>query len=368
MKRFITALFLSITLLCAIGLMFANFAPLVNPQEFWFFTLFGLAFPVLLIFNIYFLLHWLYYRKIYFIIPLLLLIFSFNNAKKLIAVNENIKADEKTTAFKILSYNVKNFEIVNVKSKLDVRKKIADFVVNENPDIMCFQEFYTKDNSKFENLKYFDENLNFDYNYFNSKFNFKKVHHFGVATYSKYPIIHQGQVIFQNSNYNSCIFTDVLIDGDTLRIYNTHFQSFKFKKDEYDLARDIAKNLNQISTIDQEKIDATKSVIKKLKTAYEKRSEQTSLVARHIKNAPYKSIIVGDFNDTPVSFTYQTFDDFMYDTFSKAATGFGGTYNGNLPPFRIDYIFSDKDLKVYDFKVLDAEFSDHFPISAELSF
>jgi len=348
--------------------MFANFAPLVNPQEFWFFTLFGLAFPILLVGNIYFLFHWIYYRKIFFIIPLLLLIFSFNNAKKLIALNENVKANEKTTSFKILSYNVKNFEIENAKSKLDTRKKIAKFIVDENPDIMCFQEFYTKDNSTFENTKFFDEHLNFDYNYFKAKFNFKKVHHFGVATYSKYPIIDQGQVNFQNSNYNSCIFTDVLIDGDTLRIYNTHFQSFKFKKDEYDLARDIAKTVSKINNIDQDKIDATKSVIKKLKIAYEKRSEQTSLVARHIKNAPYKSIIVGDFNDTPVSFTHQTFADFMNDTYSKAATGFGGTYNGNLPSFRIDYIFSDKDLKVYDFRVYDIPYSDHFPISAELSF
>jgi len=368
LKRLINTLFLALTLASAIALMFSNFAPLVNPQEFWFFTLFGLAFPVLLLVNAYFLLHWLYYRKIYFIIPLLLLIFSFNNAKKLIAINENVKATEKTTTFKILSYNVKNFEIINVKSNLDIRKNIKQFIINEDPDFMCFQEFYSKDNSKFENSKYFDDNLNFDYTYFNSKFNFKKVHHFGVATYSKYPIINQDQVPFQNSNYNSCIYTDVLIDGDTLRLYNTHFQSFKFKQDEYDLARDLTKNLNQINKIDQKKINATKSVLKKLRDAFEKRSEQTSLVARHIKNSPYKSIIVGDFNDTPVSFTYQTFDEFMNDAFTKAATGFGGTYNGNLPPFRIDYIFSDKELKVYDFKVIDVGFSDHFPISAELSF
>lgn len=361
MRKVVSTLFLIITVLCAIALLFANFAPLVNPQEFWFFTIFGLLFPLFLFLNFYLFIHWIFYKRIYFLIPLLVLVFSFNNAKKLFSFSDLIKPNEKTESFTVLSYNVKNLDVYNAKSKVATRKKIKELIIKEAPDLLCMQEFYTKDNSDFDNLNYFDEHLDYNYKYYNSKYNYKNVHHFGVVTYSKYPIIKQGNVKFYNTDFNSCIFTDVLIEGDTLRLYNAHFQSFQFRSADYE----VAKQINNIEKVD---IEATKSTLKKLKNAYIKRSEQTHLIAKHISNSPHKAIIVGDFNDTPVSFTYNVFSKTMTDAYLAAGAGLGGTYNGPLPSFRIDYMFSDKKINIHEFKVLKNNLSDHYAIKAKFSF
>ena len=58
-----------------------------------------------------------------------------------------------------------------------------------------------------------------------------------------------------------------------------------------------------------------------------------------------------DFNDTPLSFTYQLFNTNLVDAFRNTSSGFGSTYSGYLPAGRIDYIFHTKTLNSAKFEI-----------------
>ncbi|MDO9612922.1 MAG: endonuclease/exonuclease/phosphatase family protein, partial [Bacteroidota bacterium] len=104
----------------------------------------------------------------------------------------------------------------------------------------------------------------------------------------------------------------------------------------------------------------------KFKDALIKRAEQAATLRQSISESPYPVIVCGDFNDTPVSFTYRTVKGDLKDSFTQSGKGTANTYNGKLPSFRIDYILYSPNFTSFNFKVSNLNHSDHFPISCDL--
>jgi endonuclease/exonuclease/phosphatase family metal-dependent hydrolase len=77
-------------------------------------------------------------------------------------------------------------------------------------------------------------------------------------------------------------------------------------------------------------------------------------------------ILCGDFNDTPASYAYHLISTDLLDAFVENGNGFGRTYAGKFPQFRIDYIMHSKDLKCTKFTRSEETLTDHFPITAYL--
>ena len=50
---------------------------------------------------------------------------------------------------------------------------------------------------------------------------------FGLATFSKYPIINKGSLEFKNDRSNHCMWSDIVCKSDTLRVFNTHSRIYK---------------------------------------------------------------------------------------------------------------------------------------------
>ena len=96
--------------------------------------------------------------------------------------------------------------------------------------------------------------------------------------------------------------------------------------------------------------------------------EQLKELLPKINSSPYKNIICCDLNDTPISYAYNQFNNYYKDAFTISGLGVGGTYIGNIPLLRIDYIWHDKDLDSKNFKTHREEFSDHRPISVDILF
>ncbi|MEO6882777.1 MAG: endonuclease/exonuclease/phosphatase family protein [Bacteroidia bacterium] len=347
-------------LIVAIALLMAYLAPLVSPGICWIFSFFGLAFPILALLNILFLCYWIVLRKNIFLLSFFILIFGFGELSNFFQIRlfpTEKKVSSKNIFLKVMSYNVRLFDLYNWSHNKETRDKMFDLLKAENADIMCFQEFYTDDTKKFRTL---DTIVKFqDAKYFHVYYTktVKGVYHYGIVMFSKYPIVHQENITFTNTANNICIFSDIKVNNDTIRVYNMHLQSIEFAPSDY-------KYMDALSTTTEtENIQNSKSIVRHLKNAFVKRASQVDIIKASMNKSPYPIIVCGDFNDPPASYAYHTINANLEDAFKESGSGFGKTYNGSFPSFRIDYIMHSKSLSAYDFKIIHKNYSDHYPIT-----
>jgi endonuclease/exonuclease/phosphatase (EEP) superfamily protein YafD len=93
-----------------------------------------------------------------------------------------------------------------------------------------------------------------------------------------------------------------------------------------------------------------------------KRSQQVNVLAGHVESCKYKVIVAGDFNDTPISYTYNRLMRSLEDSFQDAGNGIGSTYRGPLLGLRIDYVLHSKGLHANSYLISEAGASDHRPV------
>jgi endonuclease/exonuclease/phosphatase family metal-dependent hydrolase len=232
--------------------------------------------------------------------------------------------------------------------KNTTQEQIADFINSENPDIICLQEFYTNDKVT---EKLFASLLG-EYKYHTVFYSVqRKNSSYGVATFSRYPIKITLEIPFENTA-NAAMYTDIDVNGKIVRVYNVHLQSIKL-------------NINRLLSGKNKGIDEIEEASSRLRTAFVKRAGQVDIMAKHIDVSPYPVIICGDFNDTPVSYTYNQIRGNRLDSFCEAGKGMPSTYRLSVVPFfRIDYILHDRIMESLTYSVHKIDYSDHYPISS----
>jgi endonuclease/exonuclease/phosphatase family metal-dependent hydrolase len=342
------------------ALLLSYLSVYVSPEKLWVLAFFGLAYPFLLIINFGFVVFWIYKKRKTFLIPLIAILLGWTYLASYIQIplkKQNTNTEAVKNKFNILSFNVRLFDLYNWNEGDNTSGEIFDFINTNEFDFICFQEFFTKNKGELSKRSIL-EKLNKEYSthiiytYEGDNYNY------GIATFSKYPIINRGIINFNNSS-NSSIFTDVLINKDTVRIFNNHLQSIRFNKNNYSFIT------NSKVLKDEEKIKEIKDISYRLRDAFIKRASQAKILSNHIKNSPYPVIVCGDFNDVPVSYTYRKMRGELNDSYLEAGKGFGTTYMGKFPSFRIDFIFHSKDIKCVNFNIPDVYLSDHFPVTSE---
>lgn len=274
--------------------------------------------------------------------------------------------EENTTGSElhIMSYNVRLFDLYNTihENSFKTRNNIFKYLKERNPDVICFQEFYHQDApSEFitrDTIKHLLSTIDL-----HERYAFKKSGHqnFGIAIMSKYPIIEKGNVAFpaDHSTANYCIYTDIVKNKDTFRIYNVHLQSIKLQKDDYAL---FDENNNSAA----EQSSNIFKLIQKINRAYPIRAEQAEIIMKHVENSKYPVIVCGDFNDTPLSYCYNQFNARLTDAFRNTSKGIGSTYAGKIPVGRIDYIFHSQLIGSRDFVIQKEVLSDHYAIDCKV--
>lgn len=228
---------------------------------------------------------------------------------------------------------------------------------------MCLQEFYTSESNNIYRLNNLDTLLKLQKakNVFTEyTTTLRNTDHWGGAIFTIYPIVNKGTIKFEGPSNNLCMFCDVKINNDTVRIYNLHLQSIHFKKVDYKFLDDLKNNK------ETEELVNSKNIFIRLKTAYIKRAKQADLVAEQIASSPYPVIVCGDFNDTPSSYVYHMVSENLQDSFIESGSGLGQTYTGKFPSFRIDYILHSNKYKAKNFYIIEKQLSDHYPICCYL--
>jgi endonuclease/exonuclease/phosphatase family metal-dependent hydrolase len=320
----------------------------ISPEFFPYVGLLTLTNPLLLLINVLIFLGLVLAKRKLAFLPLLAILAGWKYIG--LTVQFNIPK-ETTNQLSIMSYNVHLFDYHRGSPDAALINRNLVKWIKENPsDIKCFQEFYQDYTTPSKNnLKLLAIEEGYDYSYQVIEGNVSK-RSFGMAILSKYPVVNEGKV-FENKRNNGVIFADIKIDRDTIRIYNAHLESMSIDKDNLTNLEGIKENYRE--------------TLRKLKNGQVTRASQMSILKEHMDNSPHPTIIVGDFNDVPYSYTYFSLRKNLANAFEKAGRGFGFTYNRVLFFLRIDNIFYDPSFEILEFKThREVDYSDHYPISA----
>ena len=304
-------------------LLVSYIVPKVNPEFFWYISLLGIIFPLLLILNTLFAVYWIISWKKYFWANVVIITLGLSHIDKIVANQknqidyeelselQNNKKHQFDQLINIMTYNVRLFNQNENLNDDKIENKILDMVKEEKPDILCFQEFNLTEKTK--------EIFNL--------FNYKRNNDNKLQILTNYKVIKSGYI----QSKNICIYNDIVLN-DTIRIYNIHLQS---------------------------------NWVKTMKYSYQKRVNEAIKIKKHINKSPYPVIICGDFNDTPISYTYSQLKNGLLDSFEESGIGIGNSYV-SIPTLRIDYILHSKEYKSYNYKKNKYKLSDHYPISCDI--
>lgn len=351
---------LLLNVVAAAVLAISILASYISPAMAWGIALIGIGYPYILVVNILFGLYWIVLRRKECLVSLVVIALGYPNLQNQLRLGlfSNPQVDPHQ-AFKLMSFNTRLFDVYDWTGQPDTKQRIFNLICTENPEILCIQEFYTSTKRPgFNNLEAMEGVRERSFAHIAYTATRHGTDHWGIATFSKYPIVRKGSILFNEVTNNLCIFTDLKIGNDTVRVYNAHFQSNRFRREDYEFLGNLKKQ--------KEKLMASLNIINRLKSGSIKRSNQVDVVAAHIRNSPYPVIVCGDFNDPPSSYTYNRLSHNLKDAFVESGRGFGNTYNGLIPLLRIDYILHGKKLKSTDFKVTKENLSDHYPVSCRL--
>lgn len=352
------AMVFMLTVFAVIGLIAMSLSvvcPYVNPNGFVWLAFFGLAFWEIFLFNvlIFILLLLMWSRKVW--IAVLALVISIPGVSKSFSFGSK---EDSPDSFKVMSYNVHNFDHVNKEvEKEDFANQVVNIVREQSPDLLCCQEFAAFKNgvSRPQCIEDFAKSSGFSYVYYNRKSNYG-----GNVIFSKWPIakVSEDSGFGQENVYGVMVSVDAGERG-SFYLANVHLLSYMLTDDEIDMLVRPSDRHVSLDTIGM-------TVGRKLKLAYGKRAEEIGRVLQGMPPVTGPVIVCGDFNETPMSYVYRQMQKAGFtDTFTKVGWGIKPTYAGRLPLLRIDYIWANDKVRPLCFHRHRVKASDHYPIILE---
>ena len=367
MKKIFHLVMIISNIIVAISLLMSYLCVVIHPITIWWIGLFGLAYMHLLVVNLFFVVFWIFSnKKKIFVISMATILIGWPLLGRNIQLfGKKLPENEKQNwNLKVLSFNVQGFIQMERIQSNGMYLNLFDFLREKDADIICMQEFavyswnnkLSKENihKQFDKTPYYHIELTADGATGNH-------YQFGIATFSKYPII-RNKLIYTNGSANACMYSDLLIGSDTVRVFNIHLQSVGFQHEERSLLHNVIKR-----EYGKSDVRAIKGIIRQLSLSSFKRAQQVEVLCSHMEQSPYPIIICGDFNDPPTSFSYQKVRGNRKDAFIEAGSGLSTTYHiGHKAFFRIDCVMYSDDFKSYNYESPRVHLSDHFPVMCRL--
>lgn len=347
-------LFVVAALATSSALMLSYLANFMSPYTYWYIAFLGLMAPLLMLANIVFLLILGIRLSRWAIVPLVAFVLGIGYIGEFIQVSFVTKYDKEerssNSEIKILTYNVHGFTKYSSGGHLSSMDSIARFVNEQNPDVICFQEFQLMNAEDHELIV----NLFSRWKYRVTSYIVDDAYHkWGLAVFSKLPL--KGAVAIKFSDReNSSMYVDILLREDTVRLFNNHLQSTQFN------------NLDKKALREEAPEQAARVVGRTLRDNYKVRVFQADTIRAIIDQSPHPTVVVGDFNDTPISYVYNKIRGDLSDTFCNKGEGYEYTYKRLMKLFRIDYILHSKSMKTLTHDSPDVPWSDHNPVVSKI--
>ena len=255
------------------------------------------------------------------------------------------------SAIKVMSYNLRCFFPDNIADDYTT-DSIAAFVKRFNPDVICFQEFLLNSRAMRER---FDSLLG-DYR----KTVLDAVHP-PIAIYSRFRIADSGRVAYMDADSlpsGKGMWADLLVGSDTVRVFNVHLNGTSINSHDADYI------VNYRYMSDSARNTKLYGIVKRLNDNTVNRSYHVDVLAEALRETGRAKILCGDFNDTPMSYAYNTLSRDMKDAFRECGRGYSHTFRGFFDLLRIDYaLFDERRFDVLSYEVPDSVcWSDHLPV------
>ena len=240
------------------------------------------------------------------------------------------------------------------------KNEVLRFLAQQDADVVCLQEVDVYKDAHFLTLQEVKQVLGAKYPYSYLDFAvYDKRHQFGTMIWSRYPLINKHTIHYQTrGNMSNCC--DVVVETDTIRLFNNHLESYYFTPE--DLADvDTLRNYQGLR-------ESARRVEEKWKRATPLRNAQARTVHDEVKQSPYPAIVVGDFNAIPLSYTYMILSIGMHDAFAETSWfRWGATCEKRGIGMRIDYILCSDPILPVQCSIGQTKASDHRPVIATLA-
>jgi endonuclease/exonuclease/phosphatase (EEP) superfamily protein YafD len=349
-KSFVINLIAGANIATILLMLLAGYSDRLNPEQHPILSVLGMTFPVFLLVNLLFLFLWLTIKWKKAWIPIAGFAAAYVPITLFMPVNMRQEVPE--GAIKLISYNVCTYGgNYKYENGFDT---VFGYLERQKADIVCLQE----DVDSWRRYVFIKYAKIYPYNdttmLQNNAFTYNCV---GIHT--RFPIIRKERIWYP-SNTNGSVAYYLNTGKDTLLVINNHLEGTHLSESERSNYKRMLRGKMERDTAKAESM----FLIEKLGNNNAKRAVQADIVHRYIEeHRQYPTIVCGDFNDTPISYTRRTIAQGLTDCFQTTGKGLGLSYNQKGFYFRIDHILCSPDLQPYNCEIDDdMDASDHYPI------
>lgn len=368
-KKRLTGLFFIINIGCILVALAGALAPYADPVKWWPVAIAGLVFPAFIVAVLLFALCWLFIkpkRSLYSfgaILVALPAIYTTFGTHIFSSFNE-IKKDQ---AIRVLSWNVGLMNYTQTDTMLAIKNNSTIFekIKKTNADVVCLQEFFSEivPGHHYNLMDSLSRKLGYPYYYFSRDVPKVDGNFFtGSIIFSRYKIVDSSKTVFPFSGLyaGSIIKTGILVNNDTIDVFNTRLQLMKFQGAEY-------QEVHNIKTGSGNTLADTKSMIGKLRYGYGFLAQQAGFVRAALDSSNRPLIFAGDLNNIPLSYTYGKVKGNLHDAWANKGKGLGRTFEYISPTLRVDQVFYDDHFKLLQVKrIMEAGETDHHGLLADM--
>jgi len=356
-RKIIQYLVFATNIIAIILLVSSPLAWKVSPLKTNFFSYIGLGFGIIWLVNIVYLFLWILFSKWKLALISLIALVVCHKPILTFSPLHLFPKEVPQKNIKVLTYNVEGFR--NEMQKNAPAHPILEYIANTDADIVCLQEYMiSKTGQSLISQHDVNKILNkYPHRSVTGLESSGKYHIYGLACFSKFPIVKTHEINFDNSYNGAAIYT-VNIDNLPYTVVNVHLESNQITTEDKKLYSDFLQNKE---TANLEEV--TTNIRSRLGRAYRKRAHQVQKINNSLAKEKTNGIILcGDFNDTPISYAYHQLKGDLVDAYASTGFGPGITYHEDFFLFRIDYIMHSKNMKAYRTKVDKVTYSDHYPV------
>ena len=334
----------------------------INPDYLTLPSFLCLAFPYLAILSFLLTLFWIFRKKLIFTafgtITILLILSPLG---VVFPTGHSKKADPESSTFKIMSWNVLHTQ--DIRQPDYPGNRAVEYMVNSGADIICLAEMKNFSYEIQKAPKSLKDSL---FSIYPDSIGLAST---GIQVLSKYPVERIDKALIGNNNDGGRydFFKVSFPDKKELIVGMVHLYSFGLSENE----RKVVTEIKSVETAKESMKEFRGPIRNKMRVAFRERAANATSLREIIDDlSPDVPLIVcGDFNDVPVSWTYNIVrGDDMKDAYVETNFGPAITYNLHAFYFHIDQMLYRGPLKALDLTIGKIDSSDHYPLIGEFQF